>query len=286
MQQIQNDYGRDLELGSLTRTSPGVMPLNDFFNEVQHIDGCISTINESVRAIEELHLRSMDLASNEESHKNSLALDKTINDTRLQLIDTKNRIRAMEANNLKLGVSSDAQIRKNRHIALKTKFMDTLKNYQNVEVKYKEKYRQMMERQIRIVNPNATDAEIEEALDNEQGGVFAQAIMNTNRTAEARNVCKAVQDRHEDIVKIEKTILELANLFQEMQLLVETQDEVVHQIETQMAEAVVHTGEANRELTGAIGHAVSARKKRWCLFIFFFIILIVIILVVYFQVKK
>ncbi|KAK9703580.1 hypothetical protein K7432_010643 [Basidiobolus ranarum] len=282
---MQNQRERDLEMGSLKKGFPGVIPLDDFYNEVQTIDNFIKAINENVRTIEDLHIRSLDLASNEESAQNSRALDKIISDTRLRLIDTKNRLRAMEANNMKIGASADAQIRKNRHAALKTKFMDSLRSYQNVEIKYKEKYRQMMERQIRIVNPSATDEEIEAALDNGQGGVFAQAIVNSNRTTEARNVYRAVQDRHDDIMKIEKTIIELSNLFQEMQLLVEAQDEVVHQIETQIGEAVIHTGQADKELGGAVNNATSARKKRWCILITVIILIIAIALVIYFQVR-
>ncbi|ORY06832.1 syntaxin-like protein psy1 [Basidiobolus meristosporus CBS 931.73] len=285
MQQARRYNESNLEMGTLDRVTPGALTLDDFLNEAQHIENCINNINENVRAIEDLHIRSMDLVSHEESTRNSQALDETINDTRVKLVDAKNRIRAMEANNMRLGATANAQIRVNKHFALKTKFLDALRNYQNIEGMYRERYRQMIERQIRIVNPDATQEEIDDALNSNQP-VFAQAIVSSSRSAEARNVYQAVQDRHEDIVKIDKTITELANLFQEMQLLVETQDEVVREIDTQMSEVVIHTTQANKELDVAKDHAASARKKKWCLFVFLLILIVVIILIIYFTVIK
>ncbi|ORX93352.1 t-SNARE [Basidiobolus meristosporus CBS 931.73] len=259
---MYKQHEKDLEMGTLRNAHSQTTSLEDFFTEAQTIEESIEKINGNIKTIAELHSHSLDLVSNEESLRISHGLDRTINETRLQLIDTKNRIQAMEVENRKIHVSSNSQIRRNRHAALKMKFLNSLKSYQSIEVTYRDKYQQMIERQIRIVNPDATDEDIGAALDNEHGGVFAQAIMKSNRTNEARSVFQAVQDRHADVKKIEKTILELSNLFQEMHLLVDTQAETLDRIEAQMSEAVIHTSQAEKELSGAMGHATSARKVR------------------------
>ena len=55
--------------------------------------------------------------------------------------------------------------------------------------------------------------------------------MQSSRSGQARAVLSEVQSRHDDIKKIEKTILELHQLFVDMQMMVEQQAEVLTQIE-------------------------------------------------------
>jgi syntaxin 1B/2/3 len=64
-------------------------------------------------------------------------------------------------------------------------------------------------------------------------------LLNSNRYGAARGAYREVQERHAEIQKIEKTLTELAQMFNEMAMLVEQQDEAVAQIETQ-AQGVDH----------------------------------------------
>ncbi|CAJ0881250.1 8247_t:CDS:2 [Entrophospora sp. SA101] len=75
--------------------------------------------------------------------------------------------------------------------------METLQKYQNVEYQNRQKYRQRMERQYKIVKPQATQEEIDSAIDNDDA---------------AKEALKEVQERHDDIKKIEKTIEERTKL--------------------------------------------------------------------------
>ena len=77
-----------------------------------------------------------------------------------------------------------------------------------------------MEREIRIARPNATPEEIERAMDSRTGPVFAQEILSS-RVQDQRRVLQEVQGRHEELRRIETSIDELVNLFQEMQLLID-----------------------------------------------------------------
>jgi syntaxin 1B/2/3 len=73
--------------------------------------------------------------------------------------------------------SGDLPMRKTQHAALKKKFIETIQRYQDIERTYQQKYRQRMERQIRIVQPNATADEIESVLDSDEPQqIFAQSV--------------------------------------------------------------------------------------------------------------
>ena len=67
------------------------------------------------------------------------------------------------------------------------------------------------------VKPEASPEEVKAVVDDDQGGqIFSQALMNSNRYGEARSAYREVQERHADIKKIEKTLTELAQLFNDV----------------------------------------------------------------------
>ena len=45
---------------------------------------------------------------------------------------------------------------------------------------------------------------------------FCTQLLNSNRYGDARTAYKEVQDRHVEIIKIEQTITELAQMFQDV----------------------------------------------------------------------
>lgn len=156
--------------------------------------------------------------------------------------------------------SGDLPMRKTQHAALKKKFIETIQRYQDIERTYQQKYRQRVERQIKIVQPNATQDEIERVLDSDEPPqIFAQSLMQSNRSGQAKAVLSEVQSRHDDIKKIEKTILELHQLFVDMQMMVEQQAETLNQIETHAETTVVDLEQGNQDIGKAI---VSARSTR------------------------
>ncbi len=82
--------------------------------------------------------------------------------------------------------------------------------------------------------------------------MFSQALLNSNRHGEARGALREVQERHEDIKRIERTITELAQLFNEMSILVDEQDDALNviqeqgaQVETDMQQGLQHTNKAS-----------------------------------------
>ena len=68
-----------------------------------------------------------------------------------------------------------------------------------------------------VVKPDASPDEVKAVVDDDQGGqIFSQALMNSNRYGEARSAYREVQERHADIKKIERTLTELAQLFNDV----------------------------------------------------------------------
>ena len=83
-----------------------------------------------------------------------------------------------------------------------------------------------------------------------------------------------VRARHNDIQRIEKTLLELNQLFQDLAEQVQIQDSLVQRTEQQTENVKTDTEAANVQLTKGIRHAANARRLKWALCIIVFIIVV------------
>lgn len=96
--------------------------------------------------------------------------------------------------------------------------MKVAETYQKIQTNYRKEYRKRVERELKIARPDASPQEIERALDASSGGVFAQQMLSS---ASQQRILAEVKGRHEEILKLESSINELVDLFQEMQLLID-----------------------------------------------------------------
>ncbi|KAJ7905381.1 syntaxin [Mycena olivaceomarginata] len=258
--------------------------MSTFYTEISSLQDSLRTFNDNVARISDLHSRSLDNMDDNAAQRNAAQLDELIEDTSALSATLKRRIKALERQG---GSGRDGQIRKQQTALVKSKFVEAIQNYQTVEQQYRSKYKQRMERQFKIVKPDATPDEVRAVVNDESNGqIFSQALMSSNRYGESRAAYREVQERHEDIKRIEKTLGELAQLFNDMSVLVEQQDETIQVIETQ-AQSVEKDTEVGLQYTEkAVESARAARKKRWICFVICIILLIIVAIVVVVVIKQ
>ena len=60
-----------------------------------------------------------------------------------------------------------------------------------------------------LVNPNATQEEIKEMTESDKtgGSIFAQQVISGGNKEQAKRALQDIQDRHVDILRIEKSII-------------------------------------------------------------------------------
>ena len=139
----------------------------------------------------------------------------------------------------------------------------SMTKYQQLDRQFRKDIEAGMERQYKIVNPDATDAEVREAVQDPNQQVFTQALLNSNRRTEASSTAANVRTRHNAIQKIAADMQELNGLFQDLDALVVQQEAAVTSIEARGEEVTDHVTKANVELDGAVKKARAARKKKW-----------------------
>jgi len=237
-----------------------------FYDEITAIQDLIHSYRDNISRISGLQSRSLTATDDDSRRRATTELDTVSNQTHDLSAQVKRRVQALEAGRGKVsGRDREAWISQTN--VVKSRFVAAIQEYQQAEQQYRQKSRQQMERQVRIVKPDATQDEIAAVVNDESGGqVFSKALMDSNRYGESRVAYREVQQRHDDVKKIEKTLTELAQLFSDMSVMVAQQDETIDAIESHAAMADKDMENGLDQTGKALEHARAARRKRWICF--------------------
>ena len=105
-------------------------------------------------------------------------------------------------------------------------------------------------------------------------------MTNSTSQREAQRVLSEVQERHQDLMKIEKSLVEMAQLFQDLSLLVNQQGDMIARIDTNVSAAVDYTEKGVQEMDKALNQQ-KKNRKRMCyssICILFVLIILVVVL--------
>ncbi|KAK7693620.1 hypothetical protein QCA50_003189 [Cerrena zonata] len=255
-------------------------PMSAFYSEISSLQDTISQYSANVSRIGDLQSRSLNSTDESQNRHNAGVLDDLVSQTRDLGNGIKQRIQSLDARPAQPG--ENLAIRKNQIALVRNKFVEALQGYQGVERDYRARYKQRVERQFRIVKPDATAEEINAVVNDTSGGgdqIFAQALTSSTRYGESRAAYREVQDRHEDIRKIERTLEELAQLFNDVSVLVQQQDDSINVIETTAGKVEADTEAGLQQTEKAVKSARAARRKRWICFILLLVIIAILALV-------
>lgn len=263
----------------------GQVDPNAILNECRSIDQGIDEIEKNLKQIQMLHNRSINDVDTSSRSATSIQLDALSSQTMDMYRGLTTRVRKIKSN-------PDSRLPKNAGQVnrIDQRLKQAIQRYQEVDSAFRKQTRERMAHQYRIAFPDASDAEVRAAVeDNPEGQqVFQQALMQSNRTGQARAVLSAVQDRQRAIQKIEQQMVELAQLFQDMDTLIMQQDAQIVNIEQKGEEVVENLHKGNEEIAVAVTTARKTRRKKWwCLGICVaLIVVIAVIVVVYIMVTK
>lgn len=158
------------------------------------------------------------------------------------------------------------------------RFFDIWGEYNRTQVEYRDKSKQMLIRRCKVTNANVTDEQVEQMLDEGNTAVFARAILDEERLA--RQQLTEIQDRHDEFLKLEKSIKEMHDMFQELATLVQDQGEILNNIQQNVESAAMDVERGKGHLREAESKKISARKKKICLICFLSSLLIIVVLVI------
>ncbi|ABN66509.1 predicted protein [Scheffersomyces stipitis CBS 6054] len=273
-----NNNPNSYEMGNYNKYSSGSNEDDfvSFMNEVQDINNSLDQYSNLINLISNKQrnfIQELDL-NEDDTEYSSKQIDTLVAEAQSLQLDLKKRIKNIQTQ----AAHARDQTKIDQAENSRKRFLDLIQEYRLVEVNNREQTKAQAERQYKIIKPDASDAEIkavvEDGSDTQQ--YFQQALLQSNRRGEARTVLNEVQVRHRELLKLEKTMAELTQLFHDMEELVIEQDQPIQQIDEQVANAQHDIEQGVGHTNKAVASARAARKKKlWCLAI---CVLIVIIL--------
>ena len=283
---MSNPYN-SYELQNVNKySSSGDDDFVSFMNEIQDINNSLDQYGNLINLISNKQrnlLQELDL-NEEDSDYSSQQIDALISEAQSLQLDLKNRIKNVQSQ----AAAARDQPKVDQAETCRQRFLELIQDYRMTEANNREQTKVQAERQYRIVKPEASDAEVKAVVEDGNGQqYFQQALMQSNRRGEARTVLNEVQIRHRELLKLERTMAELTQLFHDMEELVIEQDQPIQQIDEQI-------GAAQHDIEQGVGHtnkavvsAKKARRKRlWCFIICLIIVIIIaVILGAYFGTK-
>ncbi|KAG6000577.1 hypothetical protein E4U21_005333 [Claviceps maximensis] len=250
--------------------------IRNILDECSGIDNGINEVEHNLEKLRMLQQRSLDDADSSAASNVNRQLDSLSTETMALYRGLTERVRALKSKPPQQIAQYRGQVDR-----IDRRLKSAIQQYQQIESQFRKRTQEQMKRQYRIVRPDASEEEVKAVVeDTNNNQMFAQALMQSDRQQNARAALSAVQDRHDALLKIEQQMVELSQLFQDMDTLVVQQEAAIIQIEQKGEEVVDNLDKGNEEIGVAVNTARKTRKKKWiCLGICVTIIVIVVIIV-------
>ena len=189
------------------------------------------------------------------------------------------------------------RIRENLGNTLIRKFVKVMKGYQAIQTKYKTDIKKKVKRRLTILKPDITKDEIDSVMNSGSNTnellrsvilkvcliellvIFKLTMENLQGEVneEIRTAISQINDKYQDILRIESSIIELQQLFVDFALLVDQQGDLLDVIEHNVKNAESDIERANIHLTNATELLKSVRYKQFCCAAVIFVIIAIII---------
>ncbi|KAG2735377.1 hypothetical protein G9P44_001591 [Scheffersomyces stipitis] len=245
-----------------------------FMDEIQDIRSFLDQYSSLIGLISQKQTTLLqELEYDEDTDFSSKQVESLVTEARALQLDLKNRIKSVQTE----AYRTKDQIRLSQAESVRNNFLELIQQYQLVESNKRAESRAQAQRQYKIIQPDATEKELQQVAENpDSQQYFQQALLKSNRSQEATTVLKEVQVRHHELLKLERTMAELSQLFNDMEELVIEQDEAFQNIDE-------NVGMAQNDIEQGVGHTYKAvesaksyrKKKKWLIIICILIVIII-----------
>ncbi|XP_042328828.1 LOW QUALITY PROTEIN: syntaxin-4 [Sceloporus undulatus] len=255
-------------------------PTDEFFMTTRGIREALRTLENKVKDLEKKQTTILATPLPEDSMKQDLQklrdeikeLAKDIR-TRLKKIEPKKDEEDENRNSI------NTRMKRTQHGILSQQFLDLINKCNSIQSEYRDRNLERIKRQLQITdNRMVSDEELDQMLESGQTEVFVSNIMkDTQVTKQALN---EIETRHSEIVKLERSIQELHEMFMYLATEVELQGEMVDRIEKNILDSEDYVKKGQVHLHKAQENQKKARKKKFMIAICLLITVVIIIAII------
>ncbi|XP_022140581.1 syntaxin-132-like isoform X1 [Momordica charantia] len=275
----------DLEKGTRVLQGNSDMGTEAFNKQVQDIEIQVDKLSGLLIKLKDANEESKSVTKASEMKAIKKRMERDVDEVGKIARNVKGKLEVINKDNLtnrqKPGCEKGTAIdraRMNVTNALTKKFKDLMIEFQTLRQRIQDEYREVVERRVITVTGTKPDETMIDHLietgNSEQ--IFQNAFEQMGR-GQVISAVEEIQERHDAVKEIEKRLSELHQIYLDMAVLVESQAEILDNIENQVTNAVDHV----RSGTDALQTAKSLqRKSRKCMMISIILLLVIAIIIV------
>ncbi|XP_056130577.1 syntaxin-2 isoform X1 [Lampris incognitus] len=254
--------------------------MEGFFRRVEEVRGLIDKLSYQVGEVRKIH--SMILSAPNPDDRTKDELDTLTHNIKENANVVRAKLKSMEQSFPKDDIANrtsvDYRIQKTQHTVLSRKFVEVMTQYNETQVSFRERSKGRIQRQLEITGRVTTSEELEDMLESGNPSIFTSDIFSDSQIT--RQALNEIESRHQDIIRLESSIRELHTMFMDMAMLVETQGDMVNNIENNVSNAAEYIGHAKEETKKAVRYQRKSRRNYIILAFALLILLAVIALIV------
>lgn len=270
----------DLEMAS-TKADKMDENLSSFLEEAEYVKAEMGLISETLARIEQYNEESKGVhkAESVKSLRNKISNEIVSGLRKAKSI--KSKLEEMDKSNKEIKRLSGTPVYRSRTAVtngLRKKLKEVMMEFQGLRQKMMSEYKDAVERRyFTVTGEHPDEAMIEKIItDNAGGEEFLTRAIQEHGKGKILETVVDIQDRYDAAKEIEKSLLELHQVFLDMAVMVESQGEQMDEIEHHVINASHYVADGANELKTAKNHQRNSRK--WmCIGI---IVLLLIILIV------
>ncbi|KAF9290216.1 Plasma membrane t-SNARE, secretory vesicle fusion [Linnemannia elongata] len=249
--------------------------LSQFFQETEVISTKIQQFQGSINEIDQLFLRNLNGRADAEAAKQLEDKTRAANNLSTEIYDR------LRESNRAVRTREEYDRRKLRTSTLSKQLKDAVSRFQTVQYQNGQKSKDNVARQYRIANPAATDEDVRRLVESDQGGAFSQQLLQQARGQQAMAALNSVQNRQRELHSLQESVVELAQLYKQLEQMISDQDVAFQEIEASVSRAESDIEKGHGEVAVALVHGYSARRYKWiCLAIVLVVVAIIVVVVV------
>lgn len=254
--------------------------MREFFSAVGEIQGRLKQGREGVTEMERRLEEMLQATAQERQRAISEGLNELVERTNGQMAEAKRGLEALkakaEAEERLKPSAAQGRIRMNMQRALAKKQQELLMDFQQAQVDFKRALEWRQLKELQLLCPEASGEQLRDMM--EEGQTSAQVMARRMAGAHAAilDEVERIRDKHQDILRLEKSIQDLAQMVQEIAMLVDSQGELLDNIESHVHDTKAYTGKGAKELDLTLKIQHSTRKWQLCLSCFCVIVALAI----------
>ncbi|KAG2373466.1 hypothetical protein C9374_012073 [Naegleria lovaniensis] len=262
--------------------------MEEYYSEVQEIRENIQKTETKLGELQKLYNQYLSAIIAEEQRtlkqRQKMLIEETGRSVQKIQTDLRNmHDRTQQIEHEENANSPAVRIRKQQHALLTKDFISVLNLYQDLQQQFKSNYKNRLKRILKIVNSssgNGNDEDFNKTVDEmvekntlNPSDLIQQSMdgLTSTQTATLDAYYNEATETHDDLKQIEYSLRQLHQMFMDFALLVEQQDELMDNIEYNVASTVEYVEKGIKDIKNARKNQGRSRK---CLVIIIIVIVI------------